>query len=259
VSSAAAVWLGGRVPAVSRSYRTHSSLPGGGIRRGEEPREAARTPGGAWAGCPPARPRAGGGDGAGMGLPAPAGARIRVAPRAEPVLRIDTREIVAARLVEPRVLLAEAVLPPFLRAHLCGERRSAWSRGWRACIPFRPPRCRDLGAACCGGQGRTLWPAHVSAARSSLSPPARWPCPVLVTKHTRSPRRGRGRTAGTPAPAPPRRRRRGTGRRRAQRGPSSQGIAGGAGMPGARFPMVRGSRCATCCTVCAPGTWKASC
>jgi hypothetical protein len=94
---------------------------------------------------------------------------LELRPRAEPVLRIDNREIVAARFVEPRVLLAEAVLPPFLRAHLCGERQSAWSRGWRACIPFRQPRCRDLGAACCGGQRRTLWPAHVSVARSSLS------------------------------------------------------------------------------------------
>ncbi len=80
MSSAAAVWLDRRVPAVSRSHRTHSSLPGGGIRRGEEPREAARTPGGAWAGCPPGRPRAGVGDGAGMGLPTRAGARIGVAP-----------------------------------------------------------------------------------------------------------------------------------------------------------------------------------
>jgi hypothetical protein len=43
---------------------------------------------------------------------------LELRPRAEPVLRIDNREIVAARFVEPRVLLAEAVLPPFLRAHL---------------------------------------------------------------------------------------------------------------------------------------------
>jgi hypothetical protein len=43
----------------------------------------------------------------------------------EPVLRIDNREIVAARFVEPRVLLAEAVLPPFIRAYLGGARPSS--------------------------------------------------------------------------------------------------------------------------------------
>ncbi len=36
----------------------------------------------------------------------------------EPVLRLDNREIVAARFVEPQGLLAEAVLPPFIRAYL---------------------------------------------------------------------------------------------------------------------------------------------
>jgi NAD(P)-dependent dehydrogenase (short-subunit alcohol dehydrogenase family) len=40
---------------------------------------------------------------------------------AEPVLRIDNREIVAARFVDPQALLAEDILPPFIRAHL-GER-----------------------------------------------------------------------------------------------------------------------------------------
>ena len=43
----------------------------------------------------------------------------------EPVLRIDNREIVAARFVEPRALLAEAVLPPFIRAYLGGARLSS--------------------------------------------------------------------------------------------------------------------------------------
>ncbi len=45
--------------------------------------------------------------------------------RAEPDLRIDNREIVAARFVEPRALLAEAVLPPFIRAYLGGARPSS--------------------------------------------------------------------------------------------------------------------------------------
>ena len=47
--------------------------------------------------------------------------------RAEPDLRIDNREIVAARFVEPQALLAEAVLPPFIGAYL-GERRSDHQR-----------------------------------------------------------------------------------------------------------------------------------
>jgi hypothetical protein len=45
--------------------------------------------------------------------------------RAEPVLRIDNREIVAARFVEPQAPLAEGGLPPFIRACLGDERQSA--------------------------------------------------------------------------------------------------------------------------------------
>ena len=45
--------------------------------------------------------------------------------RAEPVLRIDNREIVAARFVDPQALLAEHVLPPFIRAYLGGARPSS--------------------------------------------------------------------------------------------------------------------------------------
>jgi hypothetical protein len=50
--------------------------------------------------------------------------------RAEPVIRIDNREIVAARFVEPQTVLAADNLPPFIRAHLgearpCGLRRAA--------------------------------------------------------------------------------------------------------------------------------------
>ncbi len=122
-----AVWWGGRVLAVQQSYRSNPSWPGGGIRRGEEPREAARRE---------LREELG----------------LEVAPddlvlaretvvdwdfrrehvrvfelrlRAEPELRIDNREIVAARFVEPRALLAEAVLPPFIRAYLGGARPSS--------------------------------------------------------------------------------------------------------------------------------------
>ncbi len=45
--------------------------------------------------------------------------------RAEPVLRIDNREIVAARFVDPQALLAEPVLPPFIRAYLGGAHPSS--------------------------------------------------------------------------------------------------------------------------------------
>ncbi len=38
------------------------------------------------------------------------------------MIRIDDREIVAARFVELEALLAEAVLPPFIRAYLGGAR-----------------------------------------------------------------------------------------------------------------------------------------
>ena len=122
-----AVRHGGRVLAVRQSYRSNLSWPGGGIRRGEEPREAARRE-----------------------LREELGLDVRpddlvlaremvvdwdfrrdhvrvfeLRLRAEPALRIDNREIVAARFVEPRALLAEPVLPPFIRAYLGGARPSS--------------------------------------------------------------------------------------------------------------------------------------
>ena len=41
------------------------------------------------------------------------------------MLRIDSREVVAARFVDPRALLAEDILPPSIRAHLGGVCPSA--------------------------------------------------------------------------------------------------------------------------------------
>ncbi len=127
--AAVAVWRGGRILAVRPSYRANPSWPGGGIRRGEEPREAARRE-----------------------LREELGLDVRpddlvlaremvvdwdfrrehvrvfeLRLRATPVLRIDNRKIVAARFVEPRALLAEGVLPLFIRACL-GERRSDHKR-----------------------------------------------------------------------------------------------------------------------------------
>ena len=115
-----AVWCDGRVLVVQQSYRANLSWPGGGIRRGEEPREAARRE---------LREE--------LGLLVYPGDlvlardtvvdwdfrrdRVRVFElrlREEPVLRLDNREIVAARFVEPQALLAEEVLPPFIRAYL---------------------------------------------------------------------------------------------------------------------------------------------
>ncbi len=58
--------------------------------------------------------------------------RVRVSElrlRAEPVIRIDNHEIVAARFVEPRALLAEDILPPFIRVYLGEGRPSAQGRG----------------------------------------------------------------------------------------------------------------------------------
>ena len=118
----AAVWLRGRVLNVRQSYRSNSCWPGGGIRGGEEPREAARRE---------LREE--------LGLEVSPGdlvfaremavewdyrqERVRIFEvhlRAEPDLRIDNRDIVAARFVEPQALPAERVLPPFIRAHLGG-------------------------------------------------------------------------------------------------------------------------------------------
>ncbi len=117
-----AVWLGGRVLAVRQSYRAHSSLPGGGVRRGEEPREAAQRELREELGLEVAPDD--------LVLAREVAVewdfrrdRVRVFElrlRAEPVLRIDNREVVAARFVEPRALLAERDLPPFIRAYLGG-------------------------------------------------------------------------------------------------------------------------------------------
>ncbi len=122
-----AVWLGGRVLAIQQSYRANPSWPGGGIRRGEAPREAARRELREELGL----------------LVVPDDLvfaremvvewdfrreHVRVFQlrlHGEPVLRIDNREIVAARFVEPRALLAEDILPPFIRAYLGGARLSS--------------------------------------------------------------------------------------------------------------------------------------
>jgi 8-oxo-dGTP diphosphatase len=121
-----AVWLGGRILVVRQSYRTNLSWPGGGIHRGEDPRDAAR------------RELM-----EELGLAVHANdlvlaremvvewdyrhEHIRVFElclEAELQIRIDEREIVAARFIEPDKLLAESGLPPFIPAYL-RERRTS--------------------------------------------------------------------------------------------------------------------------------------
>ncbi len=140
-SAVAAVWLGGRILAVRQSYRANLSWPGGGARRGEEPREAARRE---------LREELG----LAIGPEELAFAREVVAdrdfrrgrvrvfevhPRAEPVIRPDNRGIVAARFVEPQALLAEGGLPPFIRAHLNG---TVGGGGPRSAACGKPRRTR---------------------------------------------------------------------------------------------------------------------
>ena len=115
-----AVWFGGRILAVQQSYRSNPSWPGGGMRHGEGPREAARRE--LWEE---------------LGLAVRSDdlmfaqemvvewdyrrdhVRIfEICLHAEPEIRIDNREIVCARFVDPQALLAEGGLPPFIRAYL---------------------------------------------------------------------------------------------------------------------------------------------
>lgn len=117
-----AVWVGGRILAVQQSDRANPSWPGGGIRRGEEPREAAQRELREELGLEV--------DADDLVLAREMGAdwdfrrdRVRVFElrlHEEPVLRPDNREIVAVRFVDPWALLAEPDLPPFIRAHLGG-------------------------------------------------------------------------------------------------------------------------------------------
>jgi 8-oxo-dGTP diphosphatase len=118
-----AVWLDGRVLVVQQSYRPMPMFPGGGIHRGEEPRAAAQ------------REMA-----EEIGLDAALDDLLLVREvvaewdfrrdhvrifelhlSAEPRLRIDGREIVAARFVEPESLLAVKGMPPFIRAYLASR------------------------------------------------------------------------------------------------------------------------------------------
>ena len=120
-----AIWFDGRILAVRQSYRTALSWPGGGVNRNEDPRDAAR------------RELA-----EELGLAVSSADLLPVREMivnwdfrrdhiyifelyllAEPVFKIDRREIVEAKFTEPRTLLAEKNLPPFIRSYLEDKRQ----------------------------------------------------------------------------------------------------------------------------------------
>jgi len=115
-----AIWHNGRILTVRQSYRANPGWPGGGIGRGEDPRDAAR------------RELA-----EELGLVVDPADLVLVRTMivdwdfcrdhvrvfelhlpAEPQLKIDNREIVAAQFVAPRTLLAAEGLSPVIRAYL---------------------------------------------------------------------------------------------------------------------------------------------
>jgi 8-oxo-dGTP diphosphatase len=115
-----AIWCDERILMVRQSYRRSPSIPGGGINRGEDPRDAA---------CRELVEE--------LGLVAQPGdltlvremvldwdfrrdhVRIfEMGLNAEPELRIDYREIVAAQFVNPATLLADPSISPVIRTYL---------------------------------------------------------------------------------------------------------------------------------------------
>ncbi|WP_052389894.1 NUDIX hydrolase [Belnapia moabensis] len=115
-----AIWLDGRILVVRQSYRSNFSWPGGRIHRNENPRDAARRE-----------------LGEELGLAISADAlvlaremvvdwdyrrdRVRIFElhlQAEPRIRLDNREVVGARFIDPLALLQTDDLPPFIRGYL---------------------------------------------------------------------------------------------------------------------------------------------
>jgi 8-oxo-dGTP diphosphatase len=115
-----AVWCGGRVLILRQSYRPGATFPGGGLRAGEDAATAARRE---------LREE--------VGLDLPAG-RLRLAREvtvrfescadhvqvfelaldAEPRLRPDNREVVAAEFLAPAAALRDPDMPPYVRTYL---------------------------------------------------------------------------------------------------------------------------------------------
>lgn len=118
-----AIWLDGRILVIRQSYRAGFSWPGGGINRGEDPRDAAK------------RELA---EELGLTIQSTDLVPIRemiidwdfrhdhiyifeLRLDTEPVLTIDRREVIEARFIEPRILLAQKNLPLVIRAYLEDE------------------------------------------------------------------------------------------------------------------------------------------
>jgi 8-oxo-dGTP pyrophosphatase MutT (NUDIX family) len=125
-----AIWLDGRILTVRQSYRANPSWPGGGIRRGEDPREAA---------CRELAEE--------LGLAVDAADlvleremlidwdfcrdHVRVFElhlRDEPRFRIDNREVVAVQFIEPQALLAKPGLSPVMHAYLADCKHAPHAR-----------------------------------------------------------------------------------------------------------------------------------
>jgi 8-oxo-dGTP diphosphatase len=115
-----AIWCDGRILGVRQSYRSNLSWPGGSINPREDPKDAAR------------RELT-----EELGLTVPVDALVPVGVtvvdwdfrrdhvhifelhlQAEPVFRIDEREIVAAKFFAPGIMMADKQLPPFIRSYL---------------------------------------------------------------------------------------------------------------------------------------------
>jgi 8-oxo-dGTP pyrophosphatase MutT (NUDIX family) len=115
-----AIWLDGRILAIRQSYRSDPTWPGGGLHRGEDPREAA---------CRELAEEVGLVVGPDELIPARRMiidwdfrrdhvSVFELHLKAPPLLMLDNREVVGAQFVEPRALLTASRVSPIIRAHL---------------------------------------------------------------------------------------------------------------------------------------------
>ncbi len=118
-----AVWLDGRILLVRQSYRKTLSWPGGGIRRSETPKDAARRELREEIGLSVEREALS----FAMDMVLPLDYRrdhvniFELVLKAPPVLRLDNREVVEASFLDPDTVLKRPI-QPFIRAYLLRER-----------------------------------------------------------------------------------------------------------------------------------------